>query len=184
MRDIGEYQFVIPGACPPKGSKVPVRKGSSKMRESSKRVEPWMDVAKRAMRDPLGRPLAKFSGPVYVSALFLFKRPEVTEAEFPVAPTIGDLDKLLRSVLDALTQAGVIEDDRFVVELADRPRKLWGERSETIVRIGQAHTAAFWCSVCDLAEPHDHDRVNVGAPGLPRFIPGVPIFPNPYDERR
>lgn len=135
MRDLLEYQFVIPGACPPKGSRVPVGKGRA-TRESSKRVEPWTIEAVRSMRDRLGKPLASFSGPVYVEALFVFKRPEVTEFEFPTAPSIGDLDKLLRCLNDALTKAGVIEDDRFIVEFPGPPRKIWGDSDYTIVRVG------------------------------------------------
>jgi len=140
MRDPAEYQFVIPGACPPKGSRVPVRPGSDKTRESSKRVEPWTIEAMRSMRDRLGKPLASFSGPVYVDALFVFKRPKMTEFEFPTATTIGDLDKLLRCLNDALTKAGVIEDDRFIVEFPGPPRKVWGDTDHTICRVGRVLT--------------------------------------------
>jgi Holliday junction resolvase RusA-like endonuclease len=144
MRDLLEHQFVIPGACPPKGSRVPVRKGSDKTRESSKRVEPWTEVAIRAMRDHLGKPLMSFSGPVYVVPTFVLKRPKVTEHEFPTAPNLGDLDKLVRCLLDAMTKAGVIEDDRFVVDLGDdtggRPRKIWGDSDHTIARVGRVRT--------------------------------------------
>lgn len=144
MRDINEYQFVIPGACPPKGSKVPVRKGSSTMREASTRVAPWTENAIRAMQDSFAQPRARFEGPVYVVPTFVFRRPEVTESEFPVAPTIGDLDKLVRCLLDAMTKAKVIEDDRFVVDLGDdnggRPRKHWGPADVTMVRVGRVLT--------------------------------------------
>lgn len=136
IRDPFEYQFVIPGACPPKGSRVPVGKGRA-TRESSKRVGPWTDSAKARMTGPDGKPRASFSGPVYVGLVFVFKRPKVTEFPFPTAPSIGDVDKLTRCVLDALTKAKVIEDDRFVVEL-DRPRKVWGPDNVTIVRVGRA----------------------------------------------
>lgn len=137
MRDPAEFEFVIPGACPPKGSRIPVRPGSDKTRESSKRVEPWTIAAVKAMHTSLGEPLARFEGPVYVEALFVFKRPKVTEFEFPTATTIGDLDKLLRCLNDALTKARVIEDDRFIVEFPGPPRKIWGDRDVTIARVGR-----------------------------------------------
>lgn len=136
QRDLAEYQFIIPGACPPKGSRVPVGKRRA-TRESSKRVEPWTKAAIPRLQDGHGKPRATFSGPVYVELTFVFKRPKVTEFEFPTAPNIGDLDKLTRCVLDALTKAKVIEDDRFVVKLGD-PEKHWGSADCTIVRVGHA----------------------------------------------
>ncbi|HSL51996.1 MAG TPA: RusA family crossover junction endodeoxyribonuclease [Candidatus Deferrimicrobiaceae bacterium] len=131
---MNEYMFVIPGACPPKGSRTPVGKGRA-ARESSKRVGPWTEVALRAMRDSLGKPRASFSGPVYVDLTFTFRRPKVTEFDFPTAPNIGDVDKLCRTALDALTKAGVIEDDRFVAQIRD-PVKLWAPADSTIIKVG------------------------------------------------
>lgn len=152
MRDLAEYQFMIPGACPPKGSRVPVRPGSDKTRESSKRVEPWTNEAIRCMRDRLGKPRASFSGPVYVEALFIFKRPKVTEFEFPTATTIGDLDKLLRCLNDALTKAGVIEDDRFIVEFPGPPRKIWGSSDMTVCRVGNVQPPGVEVTSLDRAD--------------------------------
>lgn len=75
---------------------------------------------------------APFEGAVYVDGLFLFERERsvaVTAADgqvweshdtpFPTAGDIGDEDKLRRNLLDALTQSGLIKDDRFVVGPAD-----------------------------------------------------------------
>lgn len=197
MRDLLEYQFVIPGACPPKGSRVPVRPGSDKTRESSKRVEPWTIAAVKAMRTSLGEPLARFEGPVYVEALFVFKRPKVTEHEFPTATTIGDLDKLLRCLNDALTKAGVIEDDRFIVEFPGPPRKIWGDRDVTIVKVGRVlpllmdpiepqHTPPERCSCSEVAGmpagEHYHNGDGAGICWCLRAS-CLGCVPNPYEGR-
>lgn len=108
------------------------------MREASARVGPWTKAAVAELGKQLGdqeRPV--YIGPVYVTALFVFKRPKVTEFPFPVAPTIGDLDKLLRCLNDALTKAGVFEDDRYIVEFPGPPRKVWGVTDYTVVKVGR-----------------------------------------------
>jgi Holliday junction resolvase RusA-like endonuclease len=199
VRDIREYQFVIPGACPPKGSRTPVGRGRA-TRESSTRVGPWTEAARQVMQDAYGQPLARFEGPVYVSPLFVIKRPKATEFPFPTDPKIGDLDKMLRCLLDALTKARVIEDDRFVVEFGERPRKIWGDESVTVVKVGCVlldtvdvstfgeppgtrfmATNPFWCSHCAITEPHSHEMIDVSRDGSRReSIPGPPLFRNPY----
>lgn len=68
-----------------------------------------------------------YAGAVYVDGMFLFARErsvavkrdgEIRESHdtpFPTAGDIGDEDKLRRNLLDALTQSGLIADDRFVI---------------------------------------------------------------------
>ena len=119
--------FFAPGTPAPQGSKVRTRYG---MRESSKRVGPWREVVTQAAAMAadeafMVRPLVP---PYDVEFRFLIKRPKRTRAVFPVAPTVGDLDKLVRAVGDALTQAGVIEDDRHIVTLASSKR--WAHADE------------------------------------------------------
>ena len=120
-------RFFAPGVAAPQGSKTRTRYG---MRESSKRVGPWRDQVKVAAMIAADEAymLGPIGGPVEVSMRFLIRRPKSTRAAFPVAPTVGDLDKLVRAVGDALTQAGVIEDDRFIVDLAASKR--WAHPDE------------------------------------------------------
>lgn len=186
MKDyLGERSFVIPGACPPKGSRVPVRKGSDKTRESSKRVEPWTENAVRVLRLQLGT-APRFEGPVYVRATFAFESPAVTESEYPVAPTIGDTDKLLRCLNDALTKAGVIEDDRFVVHTeAD---KVWADGSFTVALVGRAMRNATRLETNDNSS-YERELIEVTsdlASGQRSFIPGAVAWPmpapNPYGD--
>jgi Holliday junction resolvase RusA-like endonuclease len=63
--------------------------------------------------------------PVYVTATFQFERPQshltargALRGNAPTQPTgrnVGDVDKLLRAVLDGLVQGGAIKDDSLVV---------------------------------------------------------------------
>lgn len=101
--------FTIHGEPAAKGSRVQGRNGGSW--ESSKRVAPWMKDAVEQLR-ALG--LGMTSGPVAVSLVFTHKRPKKPTRAYP---SRNDVDKTVRAVLDALTQAGVIEDDRHVVQL-------------------------------------------------------------------
>lgn len=118
----------VPGVPAPKGSKVRTRYG---MRESSKRVKPWEQLVVAAVmqqmdQDAMFTPLAP---PYHVDVWFYFRKPRTSRARHPVAPTIGDLDKLQRSVGDALTGAGLIEDDRHIVGWA--ADKSWAGPTET-----------------------------------------------------
>jgi Holliday junction resolvase RusA-like endonuclease len=93
-------------------------------------------VWKRAMIQAIGNmrvgklELAEpYSGPVEVHAFWRFERELETGAkrrsdrqvwpshdtEWPTAMDIGDEDKLRRNLLDALTQSGLLADDRLVV---------------------------------------------------------------------
>lgn len=56
-----------------------------------------------------------YAGPVIVRASFYFQRTRNDTDERPIARGYGDLDKLLRNVLDALKDSGVYRDDSQVV---------------------------------------------------------------------
>ena len=134
-----QIQFFAPGIAAPQGSKTRTRWG---MRESSQRVGPWRDAveqaATQAMEDE--HMLGPLSPPYRVTLAFLIKKPRTTRAKEPVAPTIGDIDKLARSTHDALTSAGLIEDDRFIV-LAEQSKR-WaapGENAGAWIVVAEAH---------------------------------------------
>jgi Holliday junction resolvase RusA-like endonuclease len=88
--------------------------------------------------------LANWRGPVEVKATFVFER-ELSVAGGPLPshdtpyPTnimLGDLDKLARNLLDALTDSHVIADDSYVVSLVTHKR--WardGEEPGVIVSV-------------------------------------------------
>lgn len=114
----------IPGA---QGSKRHM--GGGHLIESSKRVAPWREAVKWAaiacIRDQQWEPTIE---PLAVTVTFTLARPRshyrasgrmpVLKEGAPTAPTTRpDLDKLLRSTLDALTDAGALLDDSHVTAL-------------------------------------------------------------------
>lgn len=65
------------------------------------------------------------SGPVSVSMTFWFMPPVGEHGRYAIGGEIGDLDKLVRNVLDALEDAGVYANDRQVAILSGPPIKLY-----------------------------------------------------------
>lgn len=70
--------------------------------------------------DAVAAAVGQFPGPVRVWLHFSLVKPKVAmrgPRRFPIGRTAGDIDKLTRAVLDALTDAGTWGDDGQVVEL-------------------------------------------------------------------
>lgn len=128
--------FVVLGVPAAQGSKRHV--GGGRMIESSRKVAPWREAVKAAAvaalpdDDEAERIGARFpvEGPVEVQVEFRFARPAghygdgknagILKASAPTLPTsraLGDIDKLSRSTLDALTDSQVIADDSQVSRL-------------------------------------------------------------------
>lgn len=116
----------VHGTPAPQGSKRGfVRGGRVVLVEASERVRPWRDAVKVAVAlDGRGQRFDR--EPVTVSAEFRLRRPrshyrtgrhaDQVRAGAPAYPTgTPDVDKLLRSTLDGLTEAGVFVDDAQVV---------------------------------------------------------------------
>lgn len=64
-------------------------------------------------------------GKLAVTAVLCFSYARPKKTIYPDRPRIADLDKLVRPMLDALTQAGLIADDSHVVDVV--ARKTWDE---------------------------------------------------------
>jgi Holliday junction resolvase RusA-like endonuclease len=133
-------ELFVPGRPRTKGSlkPFPVRDGRGGMKitvHDTPESEEWKRTMIRAIRQEykikphvVGRKITGFTpepyaGPVDVTAVFAFDRRqsvnggavESQAGEYPTAEVVGDVDKLLRNLLDALTQSGLIADDRFVI---------------------------------------------------------------------
>lgn len=115
--------FTVYGSPAPQGSKRAfVMKGTGRavLVESSKAVKPWREAVVQAvmLQSPPGArtdPIL-FRGPVALDVTFTLARPKSAKKGARPAGR-PDIDKLVRSTLDALTTSGVFEDDGCVVSL-------------------------------------------------------------------
>lgn len=126
--------FHVPGTPAPQGSKIRTRYG---MREASQRVKPWRDVVTQRAAVAAGEEhiLGPLEPPYTVELWFYILKPRTTRATHPVAPTIGDLDKLTRAVGDALTKSGLIVDDRFIVRLVAEKQWAGSDGPGVVIRV-------------------------------------------------
>ena len=121
-------QFEVPGVPQPQGSTRSFARGGKVVTTSDNpQLRPWRDaVCWHARQAMAGR--TQFDGPVVVSAIFWLPRPAghfgsgrnvaQLRPSAPIHPAVKpDLDKLLRAVLDAFSEAGVWRDDAQVVKL-------------------------------------------------------------------
>lgn len=128
---IKQIKFRVEGVPGPQGSKS--RGRGDRMYESSKKVKPWRDAIQYAvMLHPQCRgSLPIIRGAVALSVTFMFLKPKTATRKYPaVAP---DIDKLLRSTCDALTMAGVWEDDSRVVDL--HASKRYSDWQGAVIRV-------------------------------------------------
>lgn len=150
----GDFTFVVRHRAAPQGSKdLRTNKlGGKYMAESSANVKPFRTAVRRAALGPDGLPLAQFRGPVLVGIVFEFKQAKSNTDPYPTGQNIGDIDKLTRAVLDALTQADVIEDDSYVVGWlgTGAPSKIWGPEDRVTVTVRSV--VSLTSSIVDFAE--------------------------------
>lgn len=105
----------IPGHPKPQGSKIAGRRkdGSIFMREANSKTRSWRSTVIDALAQ---HPVDTLEGAVRVHAHFYMphlKKP----AQHPITRSSYDVDKLSRTILDALTIAKIVGDDSQVVTL-------------------------------------------------------------------
>ena len=133
-------EWFCEGIPAPQGSKkafvIPTTNRAVVVESAGKKLKLWREVVKTESAT-----VPKFVGAVSVSLGFYLLRPRAdfrANSDVKItAPTDHvkqpDIDKLTRSVLDSLTDAGVIEDDSFVSEL--HVNKWWSDDDHTGVKI-------------------------------------------------
>jgi crossover junction endodeoxyribonuclease RusA len=115
--------LTVHGLPAPQGSKSAVRGKDGRVRllegsttSARQRHRAWRDLVAQGAREAWGDrdPL---DCPVQVHIRFFMPRPKSARKALVWAAKKPDLDKLCRSVLDSLTDAGVLRDDSRVVQL-------------------------------------------------------------------
>ena len=112
--------FTVYGIPVPQGSmKAFIPKGWKRavITSDNMRTKPWKTEVTGAARDAIGRgPLVRpIEGPVAIDIEFYLPRPKAAPKRITYPGKKPDLDKLVRAILDALTNAGVWKDDSQVV---------------------------------------------------------------------
>lgn len=119
----------VPGVPRPKGSMEHVGKG--RMRQSVRGSTEWAGVMRRAVVDAKAHGRAGFaerSTPVHVQCVFW------VPTEHIVAERSGDVDKLTRNVLDALTGVVYVDDVQVVwIDAWRLPATGWGAGTHVVV---------------------------------------------------
>lgn len=103
--------LTVPGVPATQGSKRHV--GGGRLIEMDKKLPAWRAAVAYAAVGHRARGWEPLDGPLSVQAVFYLARPKRPKFDQPATP--GDLDKYLRALGDALTQAGVIVDDARIV---------------------------------------------------------------------
>ncbi|MGH6691094.1 MAG: RusA family crossover junction endodeoxyribonuclease, partial [Gammaproteobacteria bacterium] len=129
----GVLTYVVHGDPAPQGSKRAFRNkhtGTIQQKESSARVEPWRQDVRQAIEDRTPAWWTVLDGPIGMSIAFAFDRPQghyrtgrnahLLRDGAPRYPAgrKDDLDKLVRSTIDAVQSTGrIFADDGQVVQL-------------------------------------------------------------------
>jgi crossover junction endodeoxyribonuclease RusA len=124
------YSFTVYGTAAPQGSKRHV--GNGVMLESSDRVRPWRQDVRFAALEKRP-PDWDMTTPMRLDLVFWFARPashygtkngitylKSNAPVYPVSARLGDIDKLSRAVLDALTGVAYLDDRQVVDVLAGK----------------------------------------------------------------
>ena len=103
----------------PQGSKNAfVKDGKAVLVEASKGVHTWRTaVTKAAKFQP---PATQFNCPVWIVLEFYLTQAPSNRKDKPSQKP--DLDKLIRSTLDALVQAGIMTDDQIITKISASKR--------------------------------------------------------------
>lgn len=83
-------------------------------------LKPWREAVRSTALEHLGDAWQPYPGPVHVQLVFALPKPASapkTRRTWPIGARSGDVDKLARACLDALTDAGCWRDDAQVVRL-------------------------------------------------------------------
>lgn len=125
--------FQVEGVPVPQGSKtVFMVKGRPILADvNTAKLKPWRKAVAAAAR--AASPAVQVENPVSLLVTFTFEKPKSVKRLWPsVKP---DLDKLLRALLDGITESGLWRDDAQVVDV--RVSKVYGLTPGVRVQVGE-----------------------------------------------
>jgi crossover junction endodeoxyribonuclease RusA len=129
---VDEFSFTVVGRPAPQGSKS--YKGNNRFVEASKYLPAWRSSIVSAAKLAKPEGFVAFDVPVCLEVTFWVAKPKKPRWVFPGSPP--DLDKFVRSVGDALTQAGVWVDDSLVcVLVASKEYVVEGDETGCSIRV-------------------------------------------------
>ncbi len=119
-------EFFVAGTPITQGSKKLGRAGrlSTIIETRDAELKPWREgVAAEARAHAAGRPGYPLAGPVSVALAFGLQRPASApkrKRTWPISARSGDIDKLSRAILDAITGVLIADDSQVVSLLATK----------------------------------------------------------------
>ena len=115
-------QVFVPGAPVPQGSKSAYNRGGRiVLVEANKKLPAWRKHVKETL-EAASASCEPMTGPVTLEVMFFMPKAKSNRDEYPIG-RVGDLDKLIRSINDAATDAGIFNDDSQVIEIV--AHKVW-----------------------------------------------------------
>ncbi len=116
-------QVFVPGIPQPQGSKNAYFRGNrAVLVEANKKLPAWRKQVSEKL-EAANVSCQPLEGALTLEVIFLMPKAKSNKKDYPYQKP--DLDKLLRSVGDSATQAGVIKDDSQIVQIL--AWKLWAE---------------------------------------------------------
>lgn len=128
-----EVVLTLPGDPAPKGSLRCRRDPNHRLYEDNPRTKPWRDKVVAAAQKVTQHAEAREA--IDVEVTFTIERPrshygtgrnattlKANAPAYPATHGTGDIDKLARTILDALQDAGILTNDAQVVDLTTRKR--------------------------------------------------------------
>lgn len=126
MTLLHDLSFFVPGVPAPKGSLRHV--GNGRLIEQVAASAPWRERVNAAALEAAQEQKWEHGPhvPVFVTIEFTVPKPKSVRRFFPVTRGSGDIDKLCRNILDAISDTrkapGVLRDDSCVIDLHAKKR--------------------------------------------------------------
>lgn len=113
-----EIRFFVDGKPAPQGSKRAFKVGNRvNLVEMSKTLPEWRRRVTEAAKQAMG---AKPPTVAPIALTVIFRLPKPAKPKWPIPATRPDLDKLLRSVNDAMTGIVYVDDSQIVTIVAEK----------------------------------------------------------------